>query len=116
MSQQQVKEMFLIPKETFFNCMASANASQQDRMSDVNVEQLNVSCRPLFAGLKSAKLPKLTREMPEMHSPEKKSADDNHDSASLQLQNDPDKRHVKGIAKEMHTKPKVLMPEKNPIR
>ena len=115
MSQQHVKEMFLIPKETFFNCMASGNASQQDRMSEVNVEQLNVSCGPLFAGLKNAKLPKLSSETTEMHSPEKKSADDNHDSASVQLQNVRDKRHVKGIAKEMHTKPKVLMPEKNPI-
>ena len=114
MSQQQVKEMFLIPKETFFNCMETSNATQKDRMNDVNVEQLNVSCGPLFAGLKSANLSKSPDETTKMHSSEKKSTDDTHDSTSLQLHKDQDSQS-KDVKKEAHSKPKIIMPEKNPI-
>lgn len=50
---ENVREMYLIPKETFLRCMEGTNASQRERLQDVNVEQLNVSCGPLFAGVKN---------------------------------------------------------------
>lgn len=49
----EVREMYLIPKETFMNCMSVVNEHQRNRINDVNVDQLNVSCGPLFAGLKT---------------------------------------------------------------
>ena len=51
---QHVREMFLIPKETFLNCMNSASTFQREKIKDINVDQINVSCGPLFAGLKAS--------------------------------------------------------------
>ena len=51
----QVKEMFAIPKELYFHIMGKATSDQKRILGDVNVDQVNVSCGPLFAGHKSGK-------------------------------------------------------------
>ena len=77
-----IREMFLIPKETFFSCMKNSSKHQQDRVNDVNVEQLNVSCGPLFAGIKTGVRPQ------EFKKPDgdKKSQPDFNDQQSVESQ------------------------------
>lgn len=55
MKELSVKEMFLVPKDVYFKSMSSLEDEQKRRVNDVNVEQLNVSCGPLFAGLRYGK-------------------------------------------------------------
>lgn len=49
-----VRAMFLIPKEMYFNVINRFTNTQQAQLEEINVDQLNVSCGPLFAGLKTS--------------------------------------------------------------
>ena len=51
-----VKEMFAVPKELYFHIIDKATEEQKHLLSDVNVDQVNVTCGPLFAGLKKGTL------------------------------------------------------------
>jgi hypothetical protein len=48
-----VKEMYMIPKELYTSIVAPLDDSKKRRLETINVEQLNVSCGPLFAGQKN---------------------------------------------------------------
>ena len=53
-----VKEMYMVPKETYLKLMDGMSKSQKSRVDEINVEQLNVSCGPLFAGVKTGEIKK----------------------------------------------------------
>lgn len=54
-----VKEMFVVPKETYFRLMNNVSEVQKQDIEAINVDQVNVSCGPLLVGLK-----KNTKEKP----------------------------------------------------
>ena len=45
--------MYMIPKELYTSIVAPLDDSKKRRLETINVEQLNVSCGPLFAGQKN---------------------------------------------------------------
>ena len=47
-----VKEMYMIPRDAYIRVISSMDDRQKKKMNEINVEQLNVSCGPMFAGLK----------------------------------------------------------------
>lgn len=57
MSQSSVREMFAVPKELYFHVMNRATENQKQMLQDVNIDQMNVTCGPLLAGLKKDQKP-----------------------------------------------------------
>lgn len=47
--------MFMIPKEIYSRVISSLTSDQKRRVDEINVDQVNVTCGPLFAGLKKGK-------------------------------------------------------------
>lgn len=46
--------MFAVPKEMYFHILDQSSESQKQNLGEINVDQVNVSCGPLFAGLKTS--------------------------------------------------------------
>lgn len=59
--------MFMVPKEIYSRVISNLSSDQIRRVDEINVDQVNVACGPLFAGLKKGKKfgQKRTREKEE---------------------------------------------------
>lgn len=58
-----MKEMYMIPKEIYARVISNLSGDQRRRVDEINVEQVNVACGPLFAGLKKGKNGSRTSEI-----------------------------------------------------
>lgn len=54
--------MFMVPKEIYSRVISNLNSDQKRRVDEINVDQVNVACGPLFAGLKKGKKSKVVKE------------------------------------------------------
>ena len=48
-----VKSLFMIPKDLYFQLSSNATSAQGERLSAINVDQVNFTCGPQFAGVKT---------------------------------------------------------------
>ena len=55
--------MYMIPKEIYARVISNLSGDQRRRVDEINVEQVNVACGPLFAGLKKGKNGSRTSEI-----------------------------------------------------
>lgn len=48
-----IREMYAVPKEMYLHILNNSSKNQKQNLGEINVDQVNVSCGPLFAGLKT---------------------------------------------------------------
>ena len=67
--------MFAVPKELYFHVMDRATDNQKHSMGEINVDQVNVACGPLYAGQETVKMSPDTEGEP----PQKNAKKENND-------------------------------------
>ena len=75
-----VKEMYVIPKEVYHTIMSELSENKKRLVDSINVDQVNLSCGPLFAGVKNGdNEEKKEKEEEEEEKIEEKTAEERED-------------------------------------
>ena len=93
-----VKEMYVIPKEVYHTIMSELSENEKRLVDSINVDQVNLSCGPLFAGVKKGDHEE-KKEKEDEEEKEEKTAEEREDdkmqSADTPIRlSSPDKRPV----------------------